>query len=100
MAEIVRVFHARSNEGMAEEFEVFFVEEALPMVRSHPGLVSVHVGLPLETTPHSFCMVSVWASVDALKGFAGEDWRQAVIDPREEDLLAEVSVFHYERLAE
>lgn len=54
----------------------------------------------MDTTPHSFSMVSIWASIDALKGFAGEDWRQAVIDPREAHLLAQVSVFHYERLAE
>jgi hypothetical protein len=40
-------------------------------------------------------MVSTWSSIEALKEFAGEEWTEAVIDPREEHLLERVSVSHY-----
>ena len=95
MAEIIRVFHVTTHEGMADEFREFFVNEALPMVQSFPGLVSVRVGVPLEATPNSFLMISTWSSIEGLMEFAGENWSEAVIDPREEHLLAAVSVFHY-----
>lgn len=95
MIGIIRVFHAETHEGKAEEFREFFVNEALPMVQSFPGLVSVRVGLPLQATPNSFLMISTWSSIEGLVEFAGEDWSEAVIDPREEHLLSAVSVFHY-----
>ena len=95
MAEIIRVFHATTREGKASEFREFFLNEALPMIQGFPGLVSVRVGLPLEDTPNSFLMISTWTSIESLVEFAGEEWSQSVIDPREEHLLADVSVFHY-----
>lgn len=99
MADIIRVFHATTHDGMAEEFREFFMNEALPMVRSFPGLVSVRVGLPMEATPNSFLMISTWSSIEGLMEFAGEEWGEAVIDPREEHMLSSVSVFHYHGLA-
>lgn len=95
MAEIVRVFHATTHEGKADEFEEFFVDVALPLVKSFSGLVSARIGLPLEGTPNSFLMITTWSSLEGLKEFAGENWSEAVIDPREEHLLSAVSVFHY-----
>ena len=99
MDEIIRVFHAETHVGKAEEFREFFVNEALPMVRSFPGLVSVRVGLPLEAAPNSFLMISIWSGIEGLVEFAGEDWSEAVIDPREKHLLSNVSVFHYRNSA-
>ena len=95
MPKILRVFRAEAKAGMEEEFRAFFLDVALPLVRSHSGLVSARVGLPDERAPRSFLMVSVWSSVEALQEFAGSDWRNAVIDPREEHLLAAVQVHHY-----
>ena len=95
MDEIVRVFHATTHEGKADEFREFFIDVALPLVRSYSGLVSVRIGLPLEAAPNSFLMISTWSSIESLKEFAGENWSEAVIDPREKHLLSAVSVFHY-----
>jgi heme-degrading monooxygenase HmoA len=95
MANIVRLFRAVVKPGKEEEFRSFFIDDAVRIVREHKGLVSVQVGLPREETPQKFLMITVWKSVEALAEFSGPDWRTAVIDPREEDLLAEVSVEHY-----
>jgi heme-degrading monooxygenase HmoA len=95
MSQIIRVFRAMTKPGQEEAFRSFFVEEAVPIVRRVPGLVSVQVGLPTEQSPGAFLMTTTWESLDALKGFAGENWQEAVIDPREAPLLQEVHVYHY-----
>ena len=100
MGEIIRVFHARTRDGKSDELRKFFVNEALPLVRSCAGLVSVRVGLPLDASPDSFLMISIWSSIEGLKEFADDDWAEAVIDPREAHLLASVSVYHYGDLDE
>ena len=41
-------------------------------------------------------MTMVWEYVDALKGFAGENWTQARIEPEEKHLIASTSVAHYD----
>ena len=93
---ILRVFHVTVHEGMASEFEGFFRTIALPLVSSQDGLVSVVAGKPRDDDPNTFCMTMVWESVEALKGFAGENWTQARIEPEEEHLIASTSVAHYD----
>ena len=95
MANVVRVFRASVHPGKEAEFESFFLEAAVPMLRAHNGLVSLQVGLPREEAPQDFLMVTVWDSVEALAEFSGDNWREAVIDPREKHLLKEVTVSHY-----
>jgi len=95
MANIVRVFRAVVKLGKEDEFKSFFIDDAVPIVRKHKGLVSVQVGFPREETPQEFLMITTWTSVEALAEFSGANWREAVIDPREEHLLTEASVEHY-----
>ena len=85
--------------GQQAEFERFFLNKALPMVKAQRGLVSVMVGTPSVAAPEEFLMTTVWQDLDALKGFAGEHWQNAVIDPDEAHLLKETFVHHYEALA-
>ena len=93
---IVRVFRAIVHPGKQREFEQFFLNKALPKIEAQPGLVSVMVGKPIESSPAEFLMTTVWQDVNALKGFAGEQWQNAVIDPDEVHLLKETFVHHYE----
>lgn len=93
---IVRVFRALVHDGKQGEFEKFFFEKALPTIKSQPGLVGVSIGTPIKETPNEFMMTTVWKDLEALKGFAGENWHEAVIDPDEADLLCETFVHHYQ----
>ncbi len=92
---IIRVFRALVHPGKQDEFEWFFLNKALPKIKAQPGLVSVMIGKPIETSPTEFLMVTVWQGVNALKGFAGEQWQSPVIDPDEVHLLKETFVHHY-----
>ena len=93
---IIRVFRARAYPDKVQEFERFFLDKALPMVKAQRGLVSVTVGTPLEPTSNEFVMVMIWDDISAVKAFAGEAWQNPVIDPAEADLLMETFVHHYE----
>jgi hypothetical protein len=93
---ILRFFRAIVHEGQQSDFRSFFLGTALPSVRSHDGLESVSIGLPHEASPAEFSMVMVWRDLDALKGFTGENWHEAVIHPDEAHLLKETHVHHYE----
>ena len=92
---ILRFFRAVIHEGKQAEFQKFFLGTVLPIIRSHAGLVAVSIGLPRPESPTEFCMSTVWQNLDALKGFAGETWQNAVFHPDERHLLKETHVHHY-----
>ena len=92
---IIRVFRAVVHDGKQDDFRSFFLGTALPLIRSQDGIVSASVGLPHQSSPNEFCMVMVWRDIEAIKGFAGESWDQAVVHPDEAHLLRETSVSHY-----
>lgn len=95
---VIRFFRALVHDGRQNEFRKFFLETALPLVRSQNGLVSVSVGLPHETSPNEFAMVTVWRDLETLKNFTGDAWNRAVIHQDEEHLLKETHVHHYHSL--
>ena len=91
---IIRFYRATVHDGRHDAFERFLLETALPTVRSYDGLVSASVGLPHESVPGEFSMVTIWRDLASLKGFTGEDWQNAVVHPDEADLLKETYVHH------
>lgn len=93
---IIRVFRAIVHDGKQEEFATFFREIAIPLLESQPGMLGLSVGCPMPPSPSEFMMTTKWSDLESLKGFAGEDWDQAVIDPAEAHLLRETFVYHYE----
>lgn len=95
---IVRVFQVTTHEGKEAEFESFFRETAMPLMKAQPGLVELIPGLPRAETPNLFCMVMVWKDLEAMKAFVGEDWRNPHIHPDEARLVRERRIDHYELL--
>ena len=70
---IIRVFRTQIHPGKEGEFERFVRETGVPTV-----------------------VVTHWDSVAALEAFAGPRWQEAVIEPEEEHMLAQVFCDHYE----
>jgi heme-degrading monooxygenase HmoA len=95
MSRIIRVFRATARAGAESAFESFFVHEALELVRQQKGLVAAQIGLPPPDRPGEFLMVTTWEDLESLIGFAGDDWKEAVIDPREAPLLGDARVDHF-----
>ena len=93
---IVRVFRVATHEGKERQFETFFRETAIPLVKAQPGIVSVTAGVPRPETPNEFCMVMVWDNLEAMKDFVGEDWQSAHIHPDDAELVKERTIHHYD----
>jgi len=95
---VVRVFRVRVHSGKEDEFERFVIETGVPMVKAQEGCTHVTAGKSRWSEQPEFVVVTHWRSVDALQAFAGPDWQQAVIEPEEEHMLAEVFCDHYETI--
>ena len=93
---IIRVFRARIQAGKEDEFEQFVRETGVPMVETQSGCSHVAWGRSRWGEQPEFVVVTHWDSIAALKAFAGPGWQEAVIEPEEEEMLAEVSCNHYE----
>jgi heme-degrading monooxygenase HmoA len=66
------------------------------MVKAQAGCSQVAWGRSRWSDQPEFVVVTHWDSVAALEAFAGPRWPEAVIEPDEEHLLAEVFCNHYE----
>ena len=95
---VVRVFRVRVHPGKEDQFERFVIETGIPMVKAQEGCTHVTAGKSRWSEQPEFVVVTHWRSVDALKAFAVPDWQEAVIEPEEEHMLAEVFCDHYETI--
>jgi heme-degrading monooxygenase HmoA len=94
---VVRVFRARIRPGKEGEFERFVLGTGVPLVTAQAGS-QVTVGKSRWSDQPEFTVITHWDSIDALEAFAGKDWQQAVVEPEEEHMLAEVFCDHYEAI--
>lgn len=97
---IVRVYRARTHPGMDKDFEQFLLETALPLMRKQAGCTDVLLGRTRWGGQPEFVVVSRWASIDALKQFAGAEWQKPRIIPEEAHMVREVFCDHYDALNE
>ena len=95
---IVRVFRAQLRRGKEDDFTRFVSETGVPMARAAEGCTHVTFGRSRWTEQPEFVVVTHWTSVDAVRAFAGPSWQDAVIEPEEEHMLAQVHCDHYEAI--
>jgi len=93
---IVRIFRTTTVPGMGEEFEEKVRRLSVPMLDAADGLLWYVVGRPLGQA-REFAVVTLWRDLEALRAFAGQDWREeAVIHQDELPLLEDTVLHHYE----
>ena len=95
---IVRMWHGRVPTSKADEYAQFTVGRAIPDYRSVPGNISAHVLQRREGDITHFITLTFWESLEAIKGFAGQDVEAAKYYPEDKDFLLEFepTVVHYE----
>ena len=95
---IVRMWHGRVPTSKADEYAQFTVGRAIPDYRSVPGNISAHVLQRREGDITHFITLTFWESLEAIKGFAGQDVEAAKYYPEDQDFLLEFepTVVHYE----
>lgn len=95
---IARVWHGRVPTDKARAYREFVNGRAIPDYQSVPGNLAVYVLERREGEITHFMTLTFWESLDAIRGFAGEDVERAKYYPEDEDFLLEFepAVVHYE----
>ena len=97
---ITRIFRARVHPELKSDFKRDFAGFAMPMVKSHKGLLSVSISESIVEPDNEFMMISVWQDVESIKAMAGDDWREAYIPDRMAKYFVEYSLEHFENFGE
>ena len=95
---IVRMWHGRVKTEKAAAYRAFLNERAIPDYRSVAGNISVHILERQEGEITHFITMTFWESMEAIRGFAGEEVEKAKYYPEDQDFLLEFEprVVHYE----
>nr|WP_042188993.1 hypothetical protein [Kibdelosporangium sp. MJ126-NF4]CEL18588.1 Antibiotic biosynthesis monooxygenase domain protein [Kibdelosporangium sp. MJ126-NF4]CTQ98072.1 Antibiotic biosynthesis monooxygenase domain protein [Kibdelosporangium sp. MJ126-NF4] len=86
---IVRTWSARATETGADRYRAYFEKTLTHQLRKLPGFVGGYLlsrddsGL-VELTVHT-----LWASIEAIRAFTGDDLTAAVVEPEALDFLEE-----------
>jgi heme-degrading monooxygenase HmoA len=86
--ELVRAEHAAGYEPVVR------ASVAQHLV-GRPGLVDHWLGRPVDDG-REWVVASLWADLDAVRAFAGERWREIVLNDEQRAMLEESWVHHYE----
>lgn len=95
---IVRMWHGRVPTAKAKAYREFTNSRAISDYQSVPGNRSVHVLERQEGEITHFITLTFWDSLDAIRGFAGDDLERAKYYPEDSEFLLEFepTVVHYE----
>jgi heme-degrading monooxygenase HmoA len=87
---IGRLWSGRTEPANADAYESFLRDDLLPEVARLEGARGAYV-LRRDTVDGAieFVTLTLFESMDAVRGFAGEHPERAVIEPRAAELLAE-----------
>lgn len=95
---IVRLWKARTSAATADEYVRHATQTVFPKVRTLPGhrgeyLLRRAVGDYVE-----LIVLTLWDSMEAIRGFAGDDLEKAVVEPAAQAVLTEFdrNVTHFE----
>lgn len=94
----MRLWHGRVPASKAAAYREFTKGRAIPDYRSVPGNLSVHLLERDDGDVTHFITLTFWTSLEAIKGFAGDDVEAAKFYPGDKDFLLEFEprVVHYE----
>jgi len=97
---IARLWHGAVPASKAREYERYLEATGIPDYRATQGNRGVLVLRRLEGDRAHFLLISFWESLEAIRGFAGDDLERARYYPEDAQYLVELEprVTHYEVL--
>jgi heme-degrading monooxygenase HmoA len=97
---IARTWHGRVPAAKADAYHDYLLRTGVADYARTAGNRGVYVLRHLEGEVSHFLLITHWDSVEAIKGFAGEDYERARYYPEDDDFLLEREPFvtHYEVL--
>jgi heme-degrading monooxygenase HmoA len=99
---IIREWRGRAPLADAARYPAHFRGKVLPQLQAIDGFVGGHLGQQQFGDSVEFLVLTRWASMDAIRAFAGPDVETAVVEPEAAAALADYDpkVRHYEVLQE
>ncbi len=98
---IARSWHGRVPTSKAEAYHEYLLRTGLADYEATPGNRGVQVLRRTEGETTHYVLITLWESYEAIRAFAGEDYRIARYYPEDDEYLVEREYFvtHYEVLA-
>ncbi len=95
---IARIWHGRTPAGRADEYRQYLFDAGVKKIASLPGNRGVQMMMRKSGDVGEFMIVSYWDSIDAIKGYAGENYTHVHDLPRDAEFLLdkETLVRHFE----
>ena len=88
-SQIVRVWKGYGTQAGVDRYcGEHFPNSVLPHLRSIDGFVEAKVLTREERGETEVVVATVWESMDSVRGFAGENYEQAVVEPVVHELLS------------
>lgn len=99
---IVRTWRGRAPADKPEDYVAHFNAAVLPELRALPGFVDAMLLRQPKAEGFEFLVLTVWASLDAVKAFAGERHERAVVEPGAVAALEsfDATVEHYDLITD
>ncbi len=91
---ISRQWRGLAKSSLAEAYVEHLQTETLPAVRKLPGFIGASILRRTVPEGVEFLVVTQWASMESIRGFAGPDAETAVVPPKAREMMIE-----YDRVA-
>lgn len=95
---IVREWRARANASREQDYTGYFRRRVLPELAAIDGFLGASLLREQRAGEIEFVVLTRWASMDAVRKFAGEEMEEAVVHPEAAGMLTSFDriVRHYE----
>jgi heme-degrading monooxygenase HmoA len=95
---VARIWHGRTPADKAEEYKQYLFDVGVKKIASLPGNRGVQMMVNKTADQGEFMIVSYWDSIDAIKGYAGENYTRVHDLPRDKEFLIDMEtlVRHFE----
>jgi len=95
---IARIWHGRTPADRADAYREYLFEAGVRKIAAIPGNRGVQMMVSRTAEQGEFMVVSYWDSIEAIKGYAGENYTRVHDLPRDKEFLIEMEtlVRHFE----
>jgi heme-degrading monooxygenase HmoA len=84
---IARIWHGRTPADRADEYRQYLFEVGIKKIATLPGNRGVQMMVGKTAEQGDFTVISYWDSIEAIKGYAGEDYTKVHDLPRDKEFL-------------
>jgi mannose-6-phosphate isomerase-like protein (cupin superfamily)/heme-degrading monooxygenase HmoA len=85
---ITRLWRGWTRPADADAYERFLLDELFPSMRAIAGFAGADVLRRPDGDEEAFVTLTRFASLDAIRAFAGDDYERPVLEPRARELLS------------